>query len=820
MSEYVPRDSTKVVIGVCGEQASGKTVFLTCIFQSIGIAFPDDVIISFDRKEIGNANYFQNIEDSLLAKGPTQGTTDRTLFPARIFVKSYESLPGNDRPMLSVDLLDFAGRHFRSMADLKDLLKEGEADPDEIKALREVNETLEQADAFVILINSTEIDPLNETPKRNPFSPSVNFMLSHCRAERKPVALLFSQIDQTPRLTEELFHTLPRVQAFERQFTQDLQEASQPGGRPFGIVRRISCYETISGDLAPRRQTLDGSIWRREPAEVVLELLRAAMPRINERLAQEEADRLSKKQEEEREEHRLRKRQWSYRIAALLALAVVLGLLAFGWYKRTEIHQVRLLDGIEANLREAKITSISPGSETELGQILAAHRADPNSASSAVQDAISDVESALIEAAQRLAGEPLLEATYGAEVARFQTLVTHFDPAVTESWQEKLLPLLVARSEFLTDWFGTKRDERRARTLFLDESAQRFLGAGDIAFSRLLAAQSTKEKEADVVSWQAQIDADANVASRLATIQRLLASAVAEQDPELSRLARNALAGQLVATILKRQENGLLREKLLTPLTPALAKLGDGEVRFEVLARDLLACATEEECKSRQAVVQSVITDANTAVAGWSSGVDNLLRSLLLDLSLEKRREVWGALADSLASSYLFSTRPDAWPGEVGPLYARVRALANAESDPTLDLIERIAQHPIYEGELHYLGDRLDATEIRRSVVPIYSMILSTLSQRESSLPTGGLALISQQASSDLTDRTDITGPLVEIGREIEQVLELAQSVNDQRARGGFGDPSAAERLDRFLQAAKRRHCAALESHEAPTECA
>src|SRR5215216_81515 len=242
MSEFVPAEPAKVVIGVCGEQGSGKTVFLTCIFQSIWTAFPDDVIVDFERKEIGNATYFQSIEDSLIAKGPTQGTTDRSLFPARIYVRPYEPLPGTARSMLSVDILDFAGRHFRSMADLKDLAEASDSDPEDIKALREVNETLEKADAFVILINSTEIDPLNETPRRNPFSPSVNFMLSHCRAQRKPVALLFSQIDQTPLLNEELFHTLPRVQAFERQFTEDHEEASQ-GGRPFGIVRRISCYE-------------------------------------------------------------------------------------------------------------------------------------------------------------------------------------------------------------------------------------------------------------------------------------------------------------------------------------------------------------------------------------------------------------------------------------------------------------------------------------------------------------------------------------------------------------------------------------------------
>lgn len=829
MSEFVPAEPAKVVIGVCGEQGSGKTVFLTCIFQSIWTAFPDDVIVDFERKEIGNATYFQSIEDSLIAKGPTQGTTDRSLFPARIYVRPYEPLPGSTKSMLSVDILDFAGRHFRSMADLKDLAEASDSDPEDIKALREVNETLEKADAFVILINSTEIDPLNETPKRNPFSPSVNFMLAHCRAERKPVALLFSQIDQTPRLNEELFHTLPRVQAFKRQFTEDLQEASE-GGRPFGIARRISCYETVHGDLAPRRQTLDGSIWRKEPAEVVLDLLRAAMPRIKERLAREAEEAARSKREEEarlrleeqekqRGESRKRKRQWTFRIAALLGTLLILGGLAFAWYKRTEIHQVRLLGDIEAKLRDGQIASISTASETSLREILAQHRATPDSTPYTLRGAIEDLESALAEAAQRLAREPLLEAGYGAEIARFQSLVPLFDPRVTEPLQPKLLPELAARGEFLSDWLGTERKERRDRTRFLDDSAKRFLSSGDQAFFNLLSERSKKEKEDEVAGWQERIEADADVTSRLATLQNLLASAVAERDPDLSRLARKALAGHLVTTILKRQENGFLRENLLTPLTPDLAKLGDGEVRFEVLAQDLLDCAGEE-CESRQGTVQSAITEADTTAATWSSGVENLLRNLLLDLPVQARREVWTALAEALSSAYLFSPREDAWPSGLRPLASSILLAAGTESDSTESLIERIARYPIYRGELLYLADRLTSMVTSRQVVPIYSDFLSTLEEEDSPLQTDGLAAVSQQVSSALADRTEATGPLAELGHEIEQVLDLARSVNDQRERGGLGDPSASERLKSLLLEAKQSHCAELESHEAPTECA
>ena len=517
---------------------------------------------------------------------------------------------------------------------------------------------------------------------------------------------------------------------------------------------------------------------------MVLDLLCAAMPRINERLTRERKEAEESKQEKECDQRRRRRHQWTVRIAVFLGTLVIMGLLAFAWYKRTESHQVRLLDGVEVNLHEGKLASISPESETELGEILAAHRADPGRTPSAVRAAIGDLESTYGEAGPRLAREPLLEAAYGENIARLQSLVSRFDPAVTEPWRQKLLPLLAARGEFLADWFGTERKDRPARTSFLNESAKRFLGAGDRAFSSLLAAQSTKEKEAEVTSWQARIDADADVASRLATLQKLLASTLAERDPELSRLARKALAGHLVVTILKRQENGLMREKLLTPLAPDLAKLGDGEVRFEVLSRDLLACGDKEECESRQGVVQSAITESDKTAANWSSEVDNFLRNLLLDLPLEGRSEVWGALAQALSGAYLFSSREDAWPNGLLPLAATLLPRCIAKSRPTGNLIERISRHPIYEGELFYLSDGLTAMATSHQVVPIYSTLLSALAEQGSLLLTSGLAAVGQQVSSALANHTGSRGA-ARRNRARDRGSSGARAVGQQSAYAG-----------------------------------
>jgi hypothetical protein len=818
VSDFLPTDSANVMIGVCGEQGSGKTVFLTCIFQSIWNAVPDDLTLDFERKEIGNASYFQSIEDGLIARGPAQGTTERSLFPARFFVKPYGAAPGITPPVLSVDLLDFAGRHFRSMADLKSALTGGDADSDDLKALSKVNETLERADAFVILINSQEIDPINETPRRYPFSPSVNFMLTHCRQERKPVALLFSQIDQTPRLTEDLLHDMPRVQEFQRKFTRDLKETVR-GGRPFGVVQRISCYETVPGDLAPRRQTPEGSIWRPEPAEVVLELLRAAMPRINERLAREAAAIEEARREKEDAERRRRRRKRTYWIAALLAALLLLALLALAYSRRTEAAQLRLLNDAAAAMSSGNLAAISPDA-ARLGAILTAARAAPDGAVSTLRAAVEHLESVFGEEGQRLAAAPALDPAYRGNLGRFEDLLPLFDPAVSGPWRQTFLPVLQARSDFLSDWFGTVRKERRTRTQVLDEAANRFRAGRDSPFSAVLAAAATRERETEVASWQARIDADGDVPSRLATIQSLLASATAEQDAELLRLARRALAGQLAETILKRQENRLLRDKLLTPLAPDLAKLGDGDIRFEVLAREVAACKSDEDCDSRQGVLRAVLTEAAAGVASWSAAVENALRSLLLDVPPAARRKVWQGLSEGLARAYLFSLREDAWPSGLRPLPELALPPPDVPGDFTEDLIERIAQHPVYEGELGYLGDRIMAAGASRKVVPIYANLLSALAESSSALQTEGLTMVGDQVSSTLADCPETSGPLADLQSEIANILVLVQSVNDRRQGGSLGDPADAIRLERLLEDAKRGHCTALESQAAPKECA
>lgn len=491
MNELVmPAAPTNVVIGVCGDQGAGKTIFLTCVFQSIWTVFPDDLILDFDRREIGNADRFADFERDLIESASVEGTQEDVTVPARIYVKPAMPLTGGVRPVLSVDIKDFAGGHFRHLANLKVLNQSRFADSAADKVLREVDDTLTRADAFVILIDSTKIDPLDETPKANPFTPSVNFMLSHCRESGVPVALLFSKSDQTRRrLTEDVFRSMPRVQAFTRQFTSDRREAAE-GRRPFGLVQRIACYETVEGDLAPIRHTMDGSIWKPEPAEIVLELLRAAMPRIRKRI-QDEIDAKRKKTLEV--EFKAVKRRGGLRnagIITLVALLLITGMSLLWQHIDSENQKLQLLRDMESRISAGNLASISSAQEAAAGPILAAYHADRGGASAAVKSAIRNVEAAFGDAGQILTDRPSLNPTYAAEVQRFIALAPLIDPENDSSWRRTVLPVLNARSAFLTDWLAA--NPQGDRTALLDDALRR-LGT-DEAFARVLSEARSREQ--------------------------------------------------------------------------------------------------------------------------------------------------------------------------------------------------------------------------------------------------------------------------------------------------------------------------------------
>jgi hypothetical protein len=813
-SEFAVSSPASVFIGVCGEQAAGKSVFLTCVFRTFRAAFPDDVVVDYDRKVIGNASYFQDLEDYLMQSGPAAGTLPRVLKRLRLFVRPYQPPPGREDAQLTVDLLDYAGKHFRSMSDITHLSTSGEADP-ENATLREVNSVLETAHAFVILINSTEIDPLAETATRNPFSPSVETVLTHCREKRTPVALLFSQADRVPALTDALLETLPRVQEFKRQFTSDLA-ASTRGGKPFGIVRRISCYETVPGDLVPRRQTADGSIWLRDPADVVTTLLRAVMPAVRGRLADDEAEKRRKEEEAARQERWEKRRGWILGIAVGLAILAVVAFLYFAFAVGQERQQAQVIATAMTALQAGTIASLPSASTQSLREILLAYRSGGRAASSRLNSAIGQLDAALPDAVRQLAENPRLDAAYLREIQSLPDFVALFDPSTVASWWRPLAPRFEARADFLGNFLAPPppRQDRRERRRLLGQQVARFRASGDTVFAALIARQATAEKEQDILGWDAAIKADAGVQARLVTIQRLLGSAVSEGDPEFSRMARRAAATYVVTSLLKPQENDFLRERLLKPLAPDLEKVDDGQVRFDVLLGKLSACSQPDACDERGRQVAAVLVEAERQASEWSASVQNVLRNLLLDIPVPERRDIWRTFAEALQASYLFSLRADAWPEgpqAVVPLPTRVLRAAATPGDLTPALIDHVGQIPVYDLELRYIIDTLTLTAARRRALPMYqALALSLASSSTDGYAQPVSALTEIQQSLPVPDNGASETLFDALRGELGDILGLVKVVSDQRTNG-TDDSASLRRLDALVRNALRGHCAALD---------
>lgn len=620
-----------------------------------------------------------------------------------------------------------------------------------------------------------------------------------------------------PRLTDEAVQRLPRVQDFKRQFTEDLQSSLRQR-IPYGIVRRITCYEAVPGGTKPIRQPGSTSIWRPDATQVVFELLHALIPRINRKHADEDATIAANTRKTNLDEQRARKRRriaWTGGLVAGLATLGILIWLALGDLTR---RQVALLEDVATRLRTAKIASISPETEAGMAGVLATNRGDPENTPAELQSAIGALEEAMNEAAQRLVGAPSVGAPYPAELSRFLTLVPHFDLGSNASLRY-VLPQLEARRRFLSDWQRVaSQKERRTRTRFLDESAKRFHSAGDDQFVASVRTESTKQKKAETAGWQTKIDKNAGVEDRLAAMQSIWHQTLAEADPELTQLAREYLAEQLIVTFLKQHENDLFKEKLLDDVTPDLAKLNAGQIRFDVFAGGFLACADEEQCRERETVVESAIGVFETNVAKRARSSENLLRNLLAGALPEERTRLWESVANALWGSSLFHAQGDTWPADMRPLARTIEPAVDVTAERTEALLMRIAGQPIYREELLYLYDHLRALDSSRRAVPIYQSLLSGLGTSYV-LETFPLDAVAEEVSSSLAGRSD-PGPLGAVGTELNDIRNRVRAVNYGRGTAQNNTQIEEGQLAQTLRIAKHARCELLALHTPPSECA
>jgi Double-GTPase 2 len=701
-SDITVRKPRKLVVAVCGEQGAGKTVFLTCLFRTFKYLFADDVSASF-AKDTSDAPHFREIENELRRNGLTGGTTATDLPRIELTLAPRAQIENG----ISVQLMDFAGRHFHTYSASTSRV-EGEAEPEGKAGEETVRAFLEKADAFVILISALDLDPESGAHRQDPFGPSIELILEHALQKNKPVALLFSQADRVPRVTQAVLRRSPNVRAFERRFTSNQREAAA-GAALFGVARPVSCYNNAPGRNRPIHQPATDSIWRLEPAEIITSLICAVVPRLRredaaEKAAEEKAEAEKAQQEKEQEQARLererRNRLLNY--AAIGAVAVFLVILTILWIGNASRQQqgqdVQLLDQTANAIRTRPI---QPANVQAVLRVLQERPVDDRPV---VRLAFDSLQQAVLTAGDQLDGSPTIADGYAEDIARWSSAVDLIRGPARQSATD-VRHRLELRQAFVKQWVTSAppaNDWVRRWGRLRSEAAK--FAQSDRRFSEYLTSVAMSEKQDDVNHWRQAVPGDATVPGEINRVHGLLQHTKVVLDEDYTRLARNAGAASLVRTILSRRDNRALVDRVIRPLVPDLASTPLQQLQFRELAARALNCAGYE-CRSRLVHMNSAITDAVREADAVGGAMQNVWASLLPP-NRSERLALWAAVAEALGTAYHFDTDSAAWPANVAPLSAQVRRVVElaeqASWDPTNELRDRLSR-PMYCDEMLYL---------------------------------------------------------------------------------------------------------------------
>ena len=599
------RRNPQMLIGVSGALASGKTVFLTSVFQTIFLHSSNEKnIVTFDRKQKGGAAYFEKIEREIRETGSTAGT--RGIKTARLLFKPEKALSWYKKNPFPVNLYDFSGGYFSRISDIKHY-QTSELSEEEKNFTTQVNEYLETCDGLIILIDSKHFNNV-ETPSEDiPIPPSIRFLVEECYARKRPLALVFTQSDMNPSVTLEQIKNIPFVKRMVlNRFTSDHKEAGK-GAKPFGIVELITCYKLDETTKKPKVLDKAQNIWTDDAGRIFMEIMRAGVPKFKERYVEAqrmiEFDRKVKlrKQKEERAEQRKKTRNIILGAAAAVSL-ILMGIFAYYYFSKRGNDD--FLDRLSAKINQGEIYSISDSELKKLGEIIRGK----GFVSKDKKKEFCDLFRQKME--EKLNAEPVLSREY------FDTIKKCNIPLNAMSGNEdfqKYKPLLDKRLTLL-DWWQKAEDE------------------------------FTKESTAQ---------------GRLRKIYQFLDKDEYVNDKEYSLVTREYFARKAAASVLELEEN----KRSLDILEKADPRVKDYQgahlqykiiyLQFEKVADNLQTYASiyatmkdslqklENQAKSRSALMESVLT------------------KIYRGLSAKNQKRIAYALTDSIKESYMFELAPD-----------------------------------------------------------------------------------------------------------------------------------------------------------------
>lgn len=705
------------LIGVCGVQASGKTVFLTCIYQTLESVIPEQGGLSFDRKEIGGAAHFEEVEATIRREGKTVGTSPEGAL-ARFFIK-VDDPASRHLGHLPVYLFDFAGMYFETYAD-HTILKSEEITDELRERHRQIAHFIDRCDGLIILISATHFSA-DRAATYNPFPNSVKNLIQDCREKKRPLALVVTQPQNNPSFDFAKLMESERIQRFRKHFTGDLRAALNGGDRPFGLVTHLNCYEVDARGRVVQ-QSADGTIWRPEAARVFLAVLRAAWPAVKARM--EAADK--KKRDDERahrrrvyqetqerlrkQERRGRRRRLVSWMAAALVVALVAaaGVGAYFLRERMRLDDARFVDATAAKLENRDLDEISPEDIARLPGIREPFADRPDKVTPEMRQAFTRFWNSLRGTAEDVLTRPSLDADYEQSLRR----LAGFEPSLagneTSWWNDQVKPLLHARLAYFDARSQTPADPARPAQL-TDEHRKRIEALGDQAFADLLTAAAREEKRAWVAKWEAEIDIGSTVDARLEALNARLAESDLLEDRELQVIAREFLARKLVQAILELEANRLSRP-LLAALHSEVGRVSTS-LRFDILYDELKSTDTLAEYQSLRNQMTQTWPRIVSAPEDRKLQTRLFLGNLFRGLDREESAQIWRAMADAAREGYLFDLAPDASVVGIKPFPIRLEQALDGGAPPSTAMrgIEaELIEEPLYGHELHAIEGLID----------------------------------------------------------------------------------------------------------------
>lgn len=642
------------LIGVCGVQGSGKSVFLTCVFQTVDLAAPAKGGMTFDREKFGGARYFGNLEQEIRSKGNLSGTRER--IQARLFFKVDEPKSPFFGRQLPVDLVDFAGKFFELAEDLGPSLSLSDLPEEDKREAQEVSDFLQRCDGLIILISAKLLRRSRSSLGDNPFPASVNFLIEDCRTARRPVALVFSQADSVPELSREKIEEIERVKRFRHQFTSNLRESLHSNALPFGIVELATCYELGPAGL-PVVQGSGETIWKSEAAKIFLQVLGAAWPRISTKLeSRQKASRA-----------RFRKRVFGSVVALMLILAAAAA--AWQWNRIKEYRQeLNMVNQAAEQVRQ--VSSVSSQQVADLVQLSEDRSQGPmrEELSKAFENLGTDLE--------RLKDALLDHPALDAEHIRQLTLLSQFEPMRghpgSEWWTPNITEIIAGRLACLGR-LQAAAASRIDKINIIEEQKRNFEALGDPAFRGLLGTTSSELKKTQVdEAARATLNLKSTVRERIQGIRTLVFDQQQPVDAEYRLLLRARLARELVAALFELEENPQVRTLLSEPI-PDLKDLRPGSLRLDLVLRE----------------IQKLETPWTPSLEPFSQAVQDrqfLVASLLDDLSkglsYEDRTIIWREIIAEMEEWYIFDLSAEAAVPDVQPLPQLLKAALGTAAHP------------------------------------------------------------------------------------------------------------------------------------------